>query len=709
MSPGLDAKSSAVGEREHVTEAIDELSSVSDARVTKKKVRFSGPSASADKRTDDGACTAHAGNTRDSAPEDTSGPKGPPRAARSEQEGAEEQPGSGCAAGGEAGPTKMLALPSASRSSRELGERGSRSGCMPGDIRKLLASLVENCAKDVDHLQTLRGIVEQDQCEYNALTSHLQTFQRMLAAAQERMKEPVANISNMLREVEGSKVGVDSKSEGSGLRRELRLMQEMGEVRQTLTLYREEMAGEGARFASKTARLQNSLKRSEGSTTEAEEKLLIARHQLTEHSGHHSHQARQLNSESGASCTAPDLKKEECEALRQRLAQQQAQQMEAVDALRARLCGAIESKRIADARLDEFKHEMKDAEARYKEEVKRLEQAIAQSQVAPQEFVPEASSEGIATNTTADELRNHLRAATEERNLLQHTLEWKAVDFESKIEEMDRQCKATNMQTQKDYESKIQGMKQDHRNELDHLQKKLELVKAAASAGGDLGELRTKVAQPQPRGLFFPCPVRRHVPEPAATADPGIPGPCGFHFCQEICWRVVSSISDTISLLCRPQGLVIQQASRAASTFWTSDMLIGRSVLNLLGDATRAPWLRKAISTNQSLLEQSADTSANIPGFAMHQIGNEVFKTQDSQSVRFRIICVHLLQDPSLRNRTVAVLIILEPAQREQDARWATSRLGGRKKAPSVHLRSSRSVASEDIKPGDSVSNMGMY
>lgn len=684
-APGLRSNPSAVGEGEWKTEA-----------------------GSAGMR-EENACAAHADGA-----EKPSELLGDVRAARPEQLGAEEQRDRLVheLAGG---PERAGVLPGAAGPPRAV-EAQSRSVRLGGGIRETLTSLVDSCAKDAEHLRTLRSIVDRDRCEYNALASHLQTFQRMLEAAQARMREPVANLSRMLEEVEDSYGDVDAKSEGNGLRRELQLMQEMEGDRAALVLCREEFAGEEAQFASKAARLQDQLKRSQESYAETEEQLSTTRQNLTEHSGRHSQQVQQLNSELGASWTAGDMTEEECEALRQRLAQQQAQQTKAMDALHTQLFGAIESKRIADARLDEFKREMKIAEARYKEELLRLEQATAQSQTSPPESTFEVCSEVTATNTVIDELRNHLRVATEERNLLQHTLEWKAVDFESKIEEMDRQCKATNMQTQKQYESKVQDMQEGHKSELEKLQKKLELVKAAANASGTNGhpwqdgrwELRTKVVQPQPRGFFFPCPGRRPASEPVAAADPGMPGLGGLHFCQEICWRVVSSISDTVSLLCRPHGLVIQQASKAASTFWTSDMLIGRSVLNLLCDVTRAPWLRKAISTNQSLVEQNADTATSIPGFAMHQIGNEIFKTHDSQSVRFRILCIHFPQDPQ-KSRSVAVLIILEAAQREQDARWANGRGGGRKKPPSVHLRSSRSVASEDIKPGDSVSNVGMF
>lgn len=588
---------------------------------------------------------------------------------------------------------------------------------LAGDLQRTVAALVAGYEKDQADLQVLQGLVERDRCEYNALTSHLQTFERMLHSTRERTREPLASLERLL----DPDSEIDTEAEGNGLRIQLRLEQELEADRRYAATLKEEMAGEEAQFRSKSARLQELLKRSSESHAEAEDEIVTMREQLTEHNARHSLRMQQLSSELRAATSELEAKEDESEALRERLAEQAEKHKKTTDALNAQLFGANEAKRIADARLVEFKREMKVAEGRFKDTVQRMQQDKQTNEaVKPTDTVSEVSE--VTASTVIDEMRASLRATIEERNLLQHTLEWKAVDFESKIEEMDRQCKASNMQKEKHHESQILSLKQEHKTAVEALQKKLALAKQDAVKNEQaLQDVRTSRCEPSGWSLLFSCPARKPIPQPASTSGGAINGYVvpqsqsqstgGLHFCQEICWRIVSSISDTISLLCKPQGLTIQQASKAATAFWTADVLMGRSVLNLLRDVTRAPWLRKAISTNQSLVEQALDrdNAGAIPGFAMHQIGSEMFKTQESHTTRFRILCVHLPPDPQ-RSRSAAVLIILEPAQREATDRWSEHHSGRRSKAPSgVHLRSSRSVASEDIKPGDSVSNVGPW
>ena len=159
-------------------------------------------------------------------------------------------------------------LATSTRSLHVAEERNARSIRLVADMRKELMSLADSCARDRDQLQTLRGVVGRDDTEHSVLTCHLQSFERMLEAAHERMQEPVSNLSRMLEEFDDSQADVDTKSEGNGLRRELRLLQEIEEIRRAFALYEEEMAGEKALFESKFARLQDLLKRSHESTAE---------------------------------------------------------------------------------------------------------------------------------------------------------------------------------------------------------------------------------------------------------------------------------------------------------------------------------------------------------------------------------------------------------------------------------------------------------
>jgi len=410
---------------------------------------------------------------------------------------------------------------------------------------------------------------------------------------------------------------------------------------------KEELADKEAAHASKVDRLMETLYTTKST---AEDQLETIRAEFAENDRHRQEHMEELQAMLGAAQRRCELVQEEHATLRLQAGNSAGQREHELESLRHQLACALEGKRIAEGRVDELNRAMASMERQHKQVMAGLKPGSISEQACKTSGSEVSGS--CSSKDEVDELRHQLRNSVEERNVLANSLEWKEVQWKSRVE---------NMEMQQGVE--VSELKRRHDTEMKELQRKLE---------GELADVRQQLTDAQSRPVVQECAV----PASASSSGPmawlanlrcpvrNLPGnlsgsPDGAAFCQEICWRILNTVQGIIALLCNSGNYMIVEATRAACVTWGSAALQGQSVLTLVNGPSRAAWLRKAFQMHQTIADSSSDGNG-IPGFVVRDLGCEEFTSKTGQAFDSSVITAHLPAEPRF-GKQPALLVIIQP------------------------------------------------
>eukprot|EP00929_Paragymnodinium_shiwhaense_P008441 TRINITY_DN11239_c0_g1_i1.p1 TRINITY_DN11239_c0_g1~~TRINITY_DN11239_c0_g1_i1.p1 ORF type:complete len:1039 (-),score=295.83 TRINITY_DN11239_c0_g1_i1:194-3310(-) len=459
---------------------------------------------------------------------------------------------------------------------------------------------------------------------------------------------------------------------------------------------KEDMKDSEAQLAAKVDRLQNLLESSEAKNDAKENELWRLQCKTA--------------SESKIASTVETLQsqlnqqKQEKDRLQVVVEEKDKSQAEETSQLHEEIHEAKESKRIALIRFEDLKQEMANAAARHEKMIEGLKAQIKAQQsssgVSPGGDGGEEDDEGVPIVGSAEEtasVRKDLLATVEERNMLTHTLEWKEVQWKTKLETMEMEHAADMAEIKKKHKEQVATLKKQMKEQMAEATRDLQQKLLAAQSS--VGKAAAAKAE-QTQSVWTILAASMRCPTRAAVGDTdGGDGSIGAACAQDVTWRVVNSMNAIMAVLCDFPNLAVKDASREASLVFGN--LQGRTLVNMLSGSTRAMWLQKAIRTHQDLAEMHGGPES-VPGFAIHPLGRLQFKEASGRSVDFTVTVSHLPAEPIL-GKPCMLLVVLEPMPGErQHSSKAQREIGGHQQA------SSSSVVSADVTPSDSVSNV-MY
>jgi len=361
--------------------------------------------------------------------------------------------------------------------------------------------------------------------------------------------------------------------------------------------------------------------------------------------------------------------------------------------LRHRLFVALETKRISDARAEDFKVAVENMEKQHEAIVAELRHQLQVAEGAQQD-----GDESSLIVAKVEDLRQQIKGLVEERNVLANTLEWKEVQWKNKFETMEMQqesevadlkrCDETSIKER----TKLEAENAQLRSQVEVLQEEKQQLEAAAKA------------QPQPPPSSsatawlqrLRCPVRHSESGPCQSSGEAA-------HCQDMCWQILNNMRGVTALLCSARDFLILEASKTACVTWGSSALNGQSVLTLVNGPSRAAWLMRAFQVNQGMAESS---SATQPRFVVRDIGCEEFTNKSGHVFDSTVITAHLPAEPS-SGKSAAWLVIIEP---QVGSNAINSALPGPSTSSRVEARrgNQRSSQSEvsSVNPSDSASNI---
>lgn len=371
-----------------------------------------------------------------------------------------------------------------------------------------------------------------------------------------------------------------------------------------------------------------------------------------------------------------------------------------LEAMREELFLAVEAKRIASNRLEDMRQELEATQRR----CERDSYASMEGQRST------AAQSGLSA-AEAQKNEEKMRNAVEERNVLQHTLEWKEVQWKSKMEHLELEYNELKRR-QHDEVARIKKGGDDTTAEFKRKVDALEQEKAflahnsngtssdasgaSDSAAGGVGWL----------GLLR-CPTRL---ADSGSLSSGGSGVMHATHCREVSWQLLGILPSTIALLCEVPGLKVIDITVGARTTW-GEALQGSLVVSLLSSPQSAAWLRRAIVTHQNLA--SLDGSpGDVPGFAVHTLGQLEFRDGGGVPFESSVTVAHLPSEPRL-GKAATVIVVVEPLAkppkpvRPQGGR--RSAVGGTREGSAIMSTvGGASVVSDNIQPSDSASNIAM-
>jgi len=366
---------------------------------------------------------------------------------------------------------------------------------------------------------------------------------------------------------------------------------------------------------------------------------------------------------------------------------------------------------MAESRVEEFKRAMTLLERQHNEIVADLKQQLLVFNGGAGTSRGDDGSDctGASPGDELEDLRQQLRGSVEERNVLANSLEWKEVQWKSKVENLEMQ------QTAEIADIKRQGEKEKEaavrlEAELAEVRQQLEEVQAAARAQAELVKAQPPASPALATGSWLAvlrCPVR-NLPggQTPSSAD-------GVAYCQDVCWRILNSIQGITALICTLRDYKVVEATRTACMTWGSAALFGQSVLTLVNGPSRAAWLRKAFQMHQNI----ADTqNEGVPGFVVRDLGCEEFTTKTGQVFDSSVITAHLPAEPRC-GKDAALLVIIEPQDSGARAPPSSAPAAQPVARGGDHRVGNQSSAHSEVStvdPSDSASNifvrnMGMF
>lgn len=363
----------------------------------------------------------------------------------------------------------------------------------------------------------------------------------------------------------------------------------------------------------------------------------------------------------------------------------------AVQDLQKQLAYANEAKRIESVRLNDTKRELEAVQ-------KRHALAISDLNVKLQLSGEHHDGSGGAEH----QLLERLRSVEVERNVLKSDFESMKVNLQGQLES-EQQQHAVNLQRMREAESQLAKMEE-------RLSKERELRKQGEEILQETQGLLTAVRSNQaardqmaPGWLrFLRCPHRSDpAPAPPPQQSAGVSS-------QGTLWQILTSMRGVTALLCADDTLNIIDASKKAFAVWGSSNLRGYTLLSLVYDESVALWLKQEILCP---LGMGGAEVRNQSTYWQRELGSLEFRDKSGGPFDTSVICIRMPAEP-MHSRSSAVLIILEPLV-QPEAPQVQRHIPNHQvpRAASIirrpGLRSAvSSVASEDISPFDSASNV---
>lgn len=372
------------------------------------------------------------------------------------------------------------------------------------------------------------------------------------------------------------------------------------------------------------------------------------------------------------------------------------------------LCGALEAKRIAEGRVEEFKRAMMSMERQHNDVVAELKQQLLVANGSGRGH--HSSSGGDSGHSAATEeiedLKQQLRSSTEERNVITNSLEWKEVQWKSKVENMEMNHSAAIADLRRRHESEVKELTLRLEGELTEVRQRLEDAQEKSKQEEKVREPAVQAVAPSWLTRLR-CPTRG-LPGAVSTSSDSAA------YCQDVCWRILNTMQGITALLCSIRDYKILQATRTACMTWGSAALHGQSVLTLVNGPARAAWLRKAFQMHQSI----ADTqNEGVPGFVVRDLGCEEFTSKTGQTFDSSVITAHLPAEPGC-NKEAALLVIIEPQANQRGTPSAAPSAVPQQPVGRVEPRGGNQSSAHSevstVDPSDSASNifdrnMGMF
>mmetsp|Transcript_14090 Transcript_14090/g.30591 ORF Transcript_14090/g.30591 Transcript_14090/m.30591 type:complete len:819 (-) Transcript_14090:50-2506(-) len=377
-----------------------------------------------------------------------------------------------------------------------------------------------------------------------------------------------------------------------------------------------------------------------------------------------------------------------------------------LEATKRELFLAREAKRIAGNRLEDMRQELEATRRRcdqHASELKTLKEQYASME-------GKLSDPGI-TVQEVDQLRESISKATEEKNLMQHTLEWKEVQYKSKLEHLELE----HHELKRRHRDELAQVKKQSEDALADCKRKMEAMESEKALSRSLGgaSSSTSSADPAASGPLawlaaLRCPTRLEAGQSLSTSS------LDAVHCREVGWQLLSIVPSTIALLCEVPGLKILDNTEGARMAW-GESLGGSLVVSLLFSPQSAAWLRRAIVTHQNLAALDG-SPGSVPGFAVHTLGQLEFRDAHGQPFEAAVTVAHLPAEVKPNSSAALVIVVVEPlakrAKPSQSRGGRRSGVGGmpvgRAGSAVLSAAGGASVVSDDVLPSDSASNIAM-
>lgn len=211
------------------------------------------------------------------------------------------------------------------------------------------------------------------------------------------------------------------------------------------------------------------------------------------------------------------------------------------EAMQTQLLCAVEGRRVTESRVNELKLAMAASEKEYQLIIGQLKMQLSSSG-------GKAVDEPPVTSEQVAELKGMLDKCVEERNVLQNDLECKEVQWQSLIDEMQR-----------DQASEMACLRTQHQREITDLRSKLQ---------NEISDLQAEVA-----GLQDLCVQA-----------------------QDTSWKIVSSFPGALAFRCGlSDDCTIREATAAARDVWGAKAAEGTSLSELSGKDGMESCLQEAL------------------------------------------------------------------------------------------------------------------
>lgn len=349
--------------------------------------------------------------------------------------------------------------------------------------------------------------------------------------------------------------------------------------------------------------------------------------------------------------------------------------------LSEQLCLAIETKRVMGQRLVDIIREMEAMQRRHDQTLGEMRTHLARNIDKVSHARPEKglATDGVSPDDeAAADVVNQLRQMEQERNELRGTLEWKEVNFEQQLEESliklleSEEALEQERRDKERLEVKLQETTALLNDALDRLASRRpdetgshEKQACEGAAALETAQLRDDTTGFAVIWEHLRCPSRSSRSAPSsispALADrsgqqntldslPAMDASARSVSCQNACWRLVTSVSDLIALICSADSLQIQDASKQACKTWGSAALRGADLTSLLS-------CRR--SEHQKLLRGKINGLCALKTkFSVEEYGcMEMCGSANRQPFDAQVICCHLPAEDEL---PAAVLVVFE-------------------------------------------------